>query len=286
MNPAGCFRFAAVLAAAVLGTGCRGPRMTLTATPQEVAPGEVVRISSPLDRLSSKNPDLRFDFLTDGDNFSTGVAESSPLRFWTAPSAPGVHRVTVVAYDKQVEITRKTVTVTVRPPSGRTLDVQFAAPPAVTQGGTIQDNKVALDEQWKENTHSGRSCSRIVCQAGNESCRVTWSAPPGNFGQERGLDLSWAKTLSFWARGHRGGEHIRVWTGAEREFQYPSTLAPLLAKDPVSGRESLDLTTDWRQFTIPLKGDLSNLPVLFDVLALPAGGAPVILYLDDIFYAQ
>ena len=46
------------------------------------------------------------------------------------------------------------------------------------------------------------------------------------------------------------------------------------------------LTTEWRQYSIPLNGNLTNLPVLFDVLIPPAGGAPVIIYLDDIHYEQ
>jgi hypothetical protein len=97
-------------------------------------------------------------------------------------------------------------------------------------------------------------------------------------------NLSWAKRLTFWARGHYGLEEIWASAGADAVGHFPSTFP--LTPDPKSGEGMLKLTAEWKQYTIPLSGNLTNLPVLFDVLIPPAGGAPVIIYLDDIVYEE
>jgi hypothetical protein len=208
------------------------------------------------------------------------------LRFWTAPNQPGPHNLTVTAYDSGKLIARKRVQVKVLPPLGRTLDVEYEAPPEVRLGGTVGEAKTAVDELWRENPHTGPTCTKIVCQARSESCRITWASPPGNLGDAPGRDLSWASKVTFWARGHRGGERIRASVGAEEAGRFASTLPVTVALDPISGRGLLDLSTEWSPFTIPLHGNLSNLPVLFDVLVPPGTGGPVIFYLDDIAYVQ
>jgi hypothetical protein len=258
--------------------------MKVTANPQDVDPGGIVRVSGPLEGISSPHGQLRYQFSAAAGSFSRGYAESAPAALWTAPSEPGTYVLSVVALDGDSTLALAQTSVTVRSGTRQKLNVEYEAPPQVTLGGAFSERKTILDELWRENPHTPDTCTRIVCEALTESCRITWASPPGNFGESLGHDLSWATKLTFWARGHYGVEEIWASAGADPVGQFPSTLR--LIPDPKSGRGMLKLTSDWRQYTIPLSGDLTNLPVLFDVLIPPAGGAPVIIYLDDINYEQ
>jgi len=285
MMPRICAVFALGASLVYLG-GCSKPRMTVTATPRDVDPGGVVRISGPLERISSDSEkvQLRFRFDASAGKFQPGFAESTPAAIWTAPQEAGAYQIAVVAMDGQRTVAREVAVVNVRGAATKTMNVEYEAPPMVTLGGTFSERKTLLDELWTENPHSAPTCTRIVCEALSESCRITWSSPPGNFGESQGRDLSWARRLTFWARGHYGVEEIWASVGADPVGQFPSTLP--LFPDPKSGNGMTRLTTEWRQYSIPLNGNLTNLPVLFDVLIPPAGGAPVIIYLDDIHYEQ
>jgi hypothetical protein len=264
--------------------GCSRARMKVTASPQDVDPGGIVRVSGPLERISSERAQLRYRFDAAAGSFSPGYAESTPATLWTAPSEPGTYSLSVVVLDGESTIARGQALVTVRSGARRKLNVEYEAPPEVTLGGAFSERKTIIDELWRENAHTPDTCTRIVCEALTGSCRITWASPPGNFGAFPGHDLSWATKLTFWARGHYGVEEIWASAGADPVGQFPSTLR--LTPDPKSGRGMLKLTGDWTQYTIPLAGNLTNLPVLFDVLIPPAGGAPVIIYVDDINYEQ
>jgi hypothetical protein len=264
--------------------GCSRARMKVTASPQDVDPGDIVRVSGPLERISSARAQLRYQFNAAAGSFSAGYAESTPAALWMAPSEPGTYLLSVGVLDGESTIARGQASVTVRSGARRKLNVEYEAPPEVTWGGAFSERKTILDQLWRENPHTPDTCTRIVCEALTESCRITWASPPGNFGEAPGHDLSWASKLTFWARGHYGVEEIWASAGADPVGQFPSTLS--LTPDPKSGRGMLKLTSDWRQYTIPVPANLTNLPVLFDVLIPPAGGAPVIIYLDDINYEQ
>ena len=271
-----------VLAActALLG-GCSKPHMTVTASPLDVDPGTTVRLSGPMERVSTTDERLRYKFAASAGTFLPGYAASTPAAFWIAPAKPGAYTLYVTAFDGNSTIAGGRVTVHVRA-ARRTFNVEYEAPPQVTLGGLLSERKTLLDQVWRENPHTQPSCTRIVCEAQTQACRITWATPPGNFGEAPGRDLSWAKRLTFWARGHYGLEEIWASVGADPVGNFPSTFP--LTPDPKSGEGMLKLTAEWKQYTIPLSGDLTNLPVLFDVLIPPAGGAPVIIYLDDIVY--
>ncbi len=293
-------RCVVALTALLIAVSCGGPKLIVTATPQDVVAGAAVRVSCSLQSIRSARGDIRFSFSTDSlrtHKFSQDMAESAPVRFWTAPDAPGVYTLQVHAFEGGQELAQGTVTVTVSAPPQRELGVEFQTSPTITtgyldsqdttSGGNLAEFKVGLKEQWEENPHSGPTCTKITCQAGDQYCGITWAYPPNNIrGQEMGLDLSWAEEVKFWARGHRGGEKIRISVGAEPVNPHPSTLPITLARNPGSGSDLLELGIDWRQFTIHLTGDRSNVPVLFEVLVPAPGGRPLTFYLDDILYVK
>jgi hypothetical protein len=262
--------------------GCSKPHMTVTASPWVVDSGGTVRVSGPVEGISTTDSRLTYKFAGSGGAFLPGYAPSTPAAFWVAPAQPGSYTLSVTALDGETPIAAERITVRVRSAERQKLNVEYEAPPQVILGGLLSEKKTLLDQVWHENPHTLPSCTRIVCEALTEGCRITWATPPGNFGDAPGKNLSWAKRLTFWARGHYGLEEIWASAGADPAGRFPSTLS--LTPDPKSGQGMLKLTVYWKQYSIPLSGDLSNLSVLFDVLIPPAGGAPVIIYLDDIVY--
>lgn len=110
---------------------------------------------------------------------------------------------------------------------------------------------------------------------------VYWQYPENNWGNlEKGINLSQANKLTFWAKGEKGGEKINFFVGGigTQNDAYPDSLRP-----PVN-TGFLQLSDHWQQYTINLYGqNLSHVIGGFgwvtDQCANPQGA---VFYLDQI----
>ncbi|MEO7716230.1 MAG: hypothetical protein ABIY70_08500 [Capsulimonas sp.] len=137
---------------------------------------------------------------------------------------------------------------------------------------------IQMDDACKTDPHAGKTCLKASYTAKDNWGGVVWQNPENNWGDKQGgLNLTGAKTLSFWARGAKGGEVVTFLFG-------------LIGKDkksPDSGSGKLDkvtLTKTWKQYTVDLKGvNLSHIVTGF-AWTLSASGSSVTFYLDDVKY--
>ncbi len=137
---------------------------------------------------------------------------------------------------------------------------------------------IKMDPQWAVNPHSGKTCLQVTYTAADNWGGVVWQNPENNWGDKAGgWNLSGAKTLSFWARGDKGGEVVTFLFGL---IGPDKTFA-----DTGSGKlDRVTLTKDWKQYSIPLASlNLSRIVTGF-AWTLAGAGQPVTFYLDDIRY--
>lgn len=158
---------------------------------------------------------------------------------------------------------------------------------------------VAISGASTLTTHSGATAIRAAFRnttgrnfAGfyflNGTLPAGATAPQLNFGTvpDAGVDLRGARTLTFWARGERGGERIEFFMGG-------------VGRDPVSGapqnpfpdstpvvKVSAQLTQQWQQYRIALSGkDLRYVLGGFGWIASAADNPDgAVFNLDDIQY--
>ena len=155
-----------------------------------------------------------------------------------------------------------------------------AAPdlPYIPSGYMGNTSAIKMDDACKDNPHSGKTCLKASYTASDNWGGVVWQSPANNWGDAQGgWNLTGAKTLTFWARGAKGGEVVTFLFG-------------LIGKDkknPDSGSGKLDkvkLTKEWKAYSIDLKGvNLSHIVTGF-AWTLGSTGSPVTFYLDDVKY--
>ncbi|MCP4649183.1 MAG: hypothetical protein GY853_03760 [PVC group bacterium] len=144
---------------------------------------------------------------------------------------------------------------------------------------------IKMNENCKENPHSGKSCIKFTYTAegkqGANWCGVAWQNPANNWGEKNGgKDLTGATKLTFWARGEQGNERIL-------EFKFGG-IGGTYADSDSMGIGPIDVTTEWQQYTIDLTDtDLSYIIGGFcwstNADANPDG---CVFYLDDIQYEK
>ena len=126
--------------------------------------------------------------------------------------------------------------------------------------------------------HSGKTCMQWQYTAGSDWGGVVWQSPANDWGDAAGgKNLTGATKLTFWARGEKGGEVVSFLCGIiNRDKPFFDTVQAKLDKAA--------LTSEWKQYTIDLKGkDLTRVKTGFG-WTLAAEGSPVTFYLDDIKY--
>ena len=136
---------------------------------------------------------------------------------------------------------------------------------------------IAMDTV-ETNPHGGKTALRVQYKEANGWGGVVWQSPANDWGEKPGgYDFTGAKTLSFWARGDKGGEVVSFGYG-------------LIGKDQKffdSGKGELKevrLTPDWKRYSIDLSGqDLSHIKSGF-YWTLGGKDQPITFYLDDIRY--
>jgi hypothetical protein len=144
------------------------------------------------------------------------------------------------------------------------------------------------------NSHSGETATRIQYVPGGEKgwAGVFLLNPEGNWGLEKdGVNLTEAKTLSFWARGEKGTEVVEFLAGGIcADFDgknmplCPDTLQPKVSTG------YLQLNKEWRQYTFTLSGkDLTRVVGGFG-LALSQIYNPdksgTVIYIDDVGFLK
>ncbi len=136
---------------------------------------------------------------------------------------------------------------------------------------------IKMDPACTTNPHSGKTCLQADYTYIDNWGGVVWQDPINDWGKlPGGYDLTGAKTLSFWARGDKGGEVVT--------FLYGLLGADAAYPDSSTGKVVATLTKDWKQYTIDVSAkDLSDIKTGF-AWTLAAPGKSVRFYLDDIKY--
>jgi len=142
---------------------------------------------------------------------------------------------------------------------------------------------VSYNDNWKEDTHTGATCIKIIYRAnvsqGARWVGMYWQNPANNWGHKKGgFDLTGASKVTFWAKGENGGERVEEFKIGGLTGTYPdsdiASIGPVL------------LTKNWKQYEIDLIGkDLSYISGGFcwsTNLDVNPGGCT--FYLDDMRY--
>lgn len=133
-----------------------------------------------------------------------------------------------------------------------------------------------VDPECSEAPYAGPTCLRVEYSAPDGWAGVAWQHPANDWGDRPGgLDLTGAKRLTLWARGLEGGEVVDFGIGLLGRGQlYPDTVREVL--------KGVELTDEWQQYTIELKGkDLTQVKSPF-FWRLEGQGRPVTFFLDDV----
>jgi len=150
--------------------------------------------------------------------------------------------------------------------------------PFIPSGYMGNVGAIKLTPDCTSNPHQGQTCLEVQYTAPDGWGGVVWQAPANDWGDlPGGFNLTGAKKLTFWARGNKGGEEVNFLYGLiGPDKKYPDSSKGETGK--------IDLTTDWKEYSIDLTG--KNLTQVKSGFAwvLGAQGVPVTFFLDDIQY--
>ena len=155
-----------------------------------------------------------------------------------------------------------------------------------------------MDENWRDDPREGDSCIRCrqVTFPGDWGGWLFlngWLAegetvPRLNDGKAdgQGLDLTGARSLTFWARGERGGEKVEFFTcGFGYDGQWGTKIAPYADSTGKHSAGWIELEDGWREYIIDLTGeDMGYIVCGFGYVLSgeKSGAADNVFYLDDI----
>lgn len=110
---------------------------------------------------------------------------------------------------------------------------------------------------------------------------VIWQYPENNWGAKSGRKVLGARKITFWARGEAGAEAVDFKTGNDTYMTEPD---PGMFKDTYGAAIHEALTTEWKQYEIPLDGSNTEMVISGFVWAATMGneGAPVTFYIDEV----
>ncbi len=149
-----------------------------------------------------------------------------------------------------------------------------------------------MNENWRENPHSGFTCIRceqvVVSQDWGGWLFLNGMLPEGstvpalNDGKtpDQGLNLSGAQEMRFWARGENGGEQVEFFTcgfgQGDPKVKYRDSADKQL--------KAVTLTKDWQEYVIDVSGeDMGYIALGFGYVLSGSGGTgKKVFYLDDI----
>jgi hypothetical protein len=152
-----------------------------------------------------------------------------------------------------------------------------SGPSYVPSGWIGNSTAVRYTPEWKGNPHTGKTCLKLEYRDPGGWAGIVWQSPANDWGEKPGgQNLTNATRLTFWARGEDGGEKVDFTFGG-----IPST-KPF--PDSAQGKVSVELTKDWKQYSIDLTGkNLSCIKSGFGWTAASMG-KPMTFYLDDVRY--
>ncbi len=136
-----------------------------------------------------------------------------------------------------------------------------------------------MDQNWREQPHSGDTSIRVDYTAGPEGwAGVFWTEPENNWGQRPGgYPLMSAERLTFWARSEVEGLPVKVLVGGIGCNQpHSDSLCPGIT-------QQIYLSTNWQVFSIELQPHQRELWALLGGFGLTTN-RPGSIYLDDIVY--
>ena len=220
--------------------------------------------------------------------FPEAIVESSPISAKVKlPAGGGFYRLFAYVRDGKgggaVANVPLKVDAPVDVPSGAPAELPLVVfdeadtPQRYIPAGWMGDTKsIRVEPAHRDNPKQGEICMRCDFTSGEGWGGVVWQSPANDWGDRAGgYDLSGAKTLSFWARGEKGGETLSCSfgiIGADKPFHDTATGA----------LEKITLTTEWQEFKIPVAGkDLSRIKSAFS-WSIAGSGAPSTFYLDAI----
>ena len=152
------------------------------------------------------------------------------------------------------------------------------AVPYVPSGYMGNTGAIKMNPACTVQPHSGKTCLQAQYTAAKDWGGVVWQNPANNWGAKPGgFNLSGAKTLSFWARGDKGGEVVT--------FVYGLVAKNKPNGDTSTGKTEVHLTKAWKKYTISLAGHNMSHIITGFAWTLGAQGRPVTFYLDDVRYA-
>jgi len=143
-----------------------------------------------------------------------------------------------------------------------------------------------VNTNWKENPFSGDTCIKAGYKnnSGTRWAGMYWQNPANNWGSvpNAGIDLRGATKVTFWARGHKGGEIVN-------EFKMGGIASGEHIDTDSASVGPVKLTKEWTKYEIDLRGkDLSYIIGGFcwatniDVND-PEG---IVFYIDEIRYEK
>ncbi|MEM1097863.1 MAG: glycoside hydrolase family 2 TIM barrel-domain containing protein [Planctomycetota bacterium] len=151
--------------------------------------------------------------------------------------------------------------------------------PFAPSGYMGDTDAIRMNERSREQPHQGATALEVtfVPTAGGPGWGgVAWQHPAEDWGDlADGHDLTGAKTLSFWARGDRGGERVM--------FGYGLLGSDKTHADTGRAEQEFVLTSDWQRYTLPV-ADQNLARIKTGFYWTLASALPVRFFLDDITY--
>jgi hypothetical protein len=152
--------------------------------------------------------------------------------------------------------------------------------------GDYGDLKYA--QNWSTNTAKGKTCIRVSYSAERKQgagwAGIFYQNPCNNWAtmKNAGYDLTGFTSLKFYARGEKGGELV------DKFMIGGITDATEQGDSDSEYTEPIELTKDWKEYTIPLKGrDLSHLisgfSFFFNSEMNPNG---IVIFIDEVRFEK
>jgi len=147
----------------------------------------------------------------------------------------------------------------------------------VPSGFMGSTDALAVAEDCKDDPKFGAHCTKVTYSKTNDWGGVVWQDAENNWGEKPGgFDLTGAKSLSFWAKGNKGGEEVKFGFGVIGQDQ------PYF--DTAKKEVPITLTKDWKEYVISTEGeDLRRIKTGF-FFSLAGQGSPVEFFLDQVTF--
>lgn len=269
--------------------------------PDVVDQGATVRVNIDVNDPEGNAVEVKWSLMAEADSFITnGDKQAAPPKFDDAliksdnksaefklPSDLGIYRIYAMVSDGSKGGATANVPVRVEK-KGESSVTEQSLPHSVFNESTDNPmfapsgfmgsaDAISLNLESTDNPKDGSICMECRYTKNDDWGGVVWQFPADDWGDKPGgLNLSGAKTLTFWARGKAGGEKIKFGFGLlGRDKKFFDT-----AKDEVE----VALGTEWKQFSFDLVGkDLTRIKTGF-YWSLAGQGKPLTFYLDRITF--